>query len=328
MENKLVSLIVVVYKIEKFLPKCLDSLQNQTYQNIEIVLSVSDGGDRSLEICEKYANQDYRFKVIKTKPQGIAMARNVGMRAATGEYLAWVDGDDWVESTFVENLVRHMEKKDASVSLCGYYKEYTDKSIQVVSSNLTSGEPVSVKEIYKEIISYNSFGMEIWDKLFKTADVREIEFPNVREAEDRFWLVEVLKKTKHCSYTGTAEYHYRIRNDSCSRTDINAEISLESDEKLVNYVLKTYPELDRKLSLYLFLAIYRVIYDSLMRDSHFSYNHNRELFHKLRFNAIKAKKVCIRKNDKVKLFLARTNFTLLLKFMRLTQIRRTTNDYY
>lgn len=131
MENKLVSLIVVVYKIEKFLPKCLDSLQNQTYQNIEIVLSVSDGGDRSLEICEKYANQDYRFKVIKTKPQGIAMARNVGMRAATGEYLAWVDGDDWVESTFVENLVRHMEKKMLLFRYVGTIKNIRIKAFKL-----------------------------------------------------------------------------------------------------------------------------------------------------------------------------------------------------
>ena len=325
MNNELVSVIVVIYKVEKYLKKCLESLKSQTYSNIEIIMSVSDGGDHCVEICTEFAQEDSRFIVVETEPNGIAAARNAGLDAIKGHYLAWVDGDDWVEPTYIQNLVNSIELTNAKISICGYYKEFADK-VDIVNSLIYSNVSVPIEEIYKEIISYRSFGMEIWDKLFIVDDVKKIRFPKVREAEDRFWLQEVLNRVSEASYSGTAEYHYRIREDSCSRTKENASVSLEADEILAEAVLNKFPELDNQVALFLFLAEYRTLCEAIAAYSDYGYKDNQQLYLKMRENAKKARRVCTRMADKIKIILVQVNYNLLTEFVRLTQKRRVEND--
>lgn len=111
MESSKISIIVPVYKVEQYLERCVKSLINQTYKNIEIIL-VDDGSpDQCPKMCDDYASEDSRIKVIHKKNGGLSDARNAGLDAATGEFIAFVDSDDWVEIDFIETLCKMQKKK-------------------------------------------------------------------------------------------------------------------------------------------------------------------------------------------------------------------------
>lgn len=118
-EEKLLSVIVPVYKVEPYLRRCVDSIRNQTYKNLQIIL-VDDGSpDRCGEICDAYAEIDERIIAVHQKNRGLSGARNTGLRYAKGEYVAFVDSDDWIAPTMYETLVRMIEKNDLDIARCG-----------------------------------------------------------------------------------------------------------------------------------------------------------------------------------------------------------------
>lgn len=127
-ESPLVSVVVAIYNIERFLPKCLASIQNQTYQHLELIL-VNDGStDQSPTICEQAKQADRRIKVLHQKNGGLSNARNNGTAMATGKYLIYLDGDDYVAMDFIEKLVHRAEASQAEVVVCSYYDETVDES--------------------------------------------------------------------------------------------------------------------------------------------------------------------------------------------------------
>ena len=107
----MISVIVPVYNVEKYLEECLDSIQNQTFSNIEIILVNDGSSDNSKEICKKYCEQDNRFKLINQTNQGQSVARNTGVAASKGEFIAFVDSDDIIRQDYLEVLMRHMSEK-------------------------------------------------------------------------------------------------------------------------------------------------------------------------------------------------------------------------
>ena len=124
MEQALISVIVPVYKVEAFLPKCVNSILNQTYKNLEILL-VDDGSpDGSGALCDAYARQDSRVRVIHKKNGGLSDARNAGIEAAAGDYLAFVDSDDWLEPDTYEVMLSAAERHHTQLVCAGRYDEY------------------------------------------------------------------------------------------------------------------------------------------------------------------------------------------------------------
>ena len=118
-EEKLLSVIVPVYKVEPYLHRCIDSIRNQTYKNLQIIL-VDDGSpDNCGKICDEYAELDARIIVVHQKNGGASAARNKGLRYAVGDYVAFVDSDDWIASTMYETLVRMIERNDLDIARCG-----------------------------------------------------------------------------------------------------------------------------------------------------------------------------------------------------------------
>lgn len=118
-EEKLLSVIVPVYKVEPYLHRCVDSIRNQTYKNLQIIL-VDDGSpDNCGKICDEYAELDARIIVVHQKNRGLSGARNTGLRYAKGDYVAFVDSDDWIDSSMYETLVDMIEKNDLDMARCG-----------------------------------------------------------------------------------------------------------------------------------------------------------------------------------------------------------------
>lgn len=126
---KKLSIIVPVYKVEQYLNRCVDSILNQTYRNIEIVL-VDDGSpDRSGEICDRYAKSDERVKVVHKKNGGVSSARNIGFSSSTGEYIGYVDSDDYIAPTMYEDMIDVLEKNDLDIVCCDAFIVKGDKLI-------------------------------------------------------------------------------------------------------------------------------------------------------------------------------------------------------
>jgi len=320
-KNAKISIIVVIYQVEAYLEKCLESLRNQTYEDIEILLSVSDSDSTCMEICQKYKALDSRFLIVERQKKDVAEARNCGLKAVSGEYFAFVDGDDWVAPTYIEDLYDSIRESNADLSICAFHRVYSENPISVIS-NLPVNMPIDVKEIYKEILLYKSFGLEIWDKLYISNKVKDIPFLEVEAAEDRFWLNDVLSNLKTVSYTNKADYYYRIRKDGLSHHKENARLSFESDRTFVETILSKYKDFEAEANLFLFLSKYRVFYEMIHIEKNRNKAQLKECYIQLKEYAPKAKSACIRKPDKIKIHMAMSGFEILKLFVFISGLRR------
>ena len=163
-KEELVSIIVPIYNVEPFLEKCVNSLLNQTYTNIEVIL-VDDGSpDECPDICDKYREEDHRVKVIHKKNGGLSSARNSGLKVCRGDYIMFVDSDDWIEVDLIEKMVKVMRNNPVQLVTCG--RCVTDENYQ---EKIISGksEILSVKEVIKKSIFNNEIGIAAWENYIK-----------------------------------------------------------------------------------------------------------------------------------------------------------------
>jgi glycosyltransferase involved in cell wall biosynthesis len=206
MDNPLVSIIVPVYNAEKYLRRCLDSIINQTYQNIEIIL-VDDGSkDASGQICDEYAEHDTRIRVIHKENGGVASARQVGLDDAKGEYVIHADPDDWVEPNWIEELFKYASKEHKDIVMCDYYREHQSKTI------IVSEKPSSLKkeDLLTDLLHERIWGA-LWNKLIKRSCFEKygISFnPEMSLWEDLYVITALIYKGASVSHLPIPLYHY------------------------------------------------------------------------------------------------------------------------
>lgn len=213
-----VSVIVAIYNVDLFLERCLNSLANQTLQDIEIIL-VDDGStDLSGNICELFAKQDRRFLVFHKRNEGVACTREFGVKKAIGEYLIHVDPDDWVEPTMLEELYKVALQDNSDVVICNYYEERQG------NCKLVRQKPSSLNhiEILTSYISGTLNGF-CWNKLVKnsTWNRLKIHFPKTNLCEDTWVNVKLALSPITFSYSDSAYYHY-IRGENVGSITSNA----------------------------------------------------------------------------------------------------------
>ena len=206
--EKLVSVIVAVYNIEEYLPRCVDSILAQTYRNLEIIL-VDDGSkDQSGSICDSYAEKDRRIKVIHKKNGGLSDARNAGMDAATGEYIGFVDGDDWIEPDMYRAMYFACEKEKAQTAVCRYKQITKSGIIDGSAGNSVSLSRDEALEIYvcgdERYLIYNS----VWSKLFARDLVEGMRFPVGKNSEDIMFTTRAFCRMERLVYLDEAYYNY------------------------------------------------------------------------------------------------------------------------
>lgn len=212
--NEMISIIVPVYNVSMYLEKCLDSLINQTYQNIEII-TVDDGStDNSGKICDEYANK-YLHKVlaIHKSNQGVSSARNIGLESAKGEFIAFVDGDDWVEPEMFENLLKNLVQNHADISICSMKKDYDDKLDDIYKT--TDIVKCNCKQLYREIIDNPNVYGYVCNKLFKKNLLENIRFDTtLTMCEDMDFTLRYIEKCTYGVCSISQLYHYRLRKGS------------------------------------------------------------------------------------------------------------------
>lgn len=257
MENELISIVVPIYNVENYLRMCLDSIQNQTYQNFECLL-INDGSpDHSSKICEEFVEKDSRFKYFEKANGGLSSARNLGIECSGGgAYITFVDSDDWLEHDALDRLYGALKKENADISI-GRYNSYDetryvymtyvtdpDDSLEVIE-----GKAIMDREGIEEVRNGNWTVAVL--KLFKRELLQDLPFPIGKIAEDTYWTWKVLLRASMIVYLNRCVYWYRVGlSDTLSNTwsekrmydEIGAReekiaILASSDYDLTNHIL-------------------------------------------------------------------------------------------
>lgn len=208
-----ISVIIPVYGVELYLDKCIESVVNQTYKNLEIIL-VDDGSpDKCPFICDKWAKRDNRIKVIHKKNGGLSEARNTGMKIASGELIGFVDSDDWISIDMYQLLYENMVENDSDISACGVEMVWEGQNLH---SRLTpKGQYVlECKQAEEAIIKETILKQPVWYKLYKSDLVCNIFFPVGKYHEDVFWSYQVIGKAHKISVFDKPCYYYLQRKNS------------------------------------------------------------------------------------------------------------------
>ena len=208
----MISVIVPVYKTEAYLPQCIDSILRQTYRDLEILLIDDGSPDNCGGICEEYARSDTRIRVFHTENKGLSAARNLGLREAKGEYIGFVDSDDWLEPDMYEILLRRLEETGTNISACGVRSEYQDRSY-----DYSIRDAVYIGTEATKVIACN-FSTATWNKLYKKTIWTGISFPESSTYEDAAILCKVVLKAGSMSCVPKPLYHYRMRVGSIVHT--------------------------------------------------------------------------------------------------------------
>jgi len=210
--NEKISIIIPVYNVERYLRKCLNSLVQQTYHNLEIIL-VDDGSpDSSGQICDWYAKKDSRIHVIHKKNEGVARARNDGIEYASGDYISFVDSDDWMAANAYETLYKGLKRYCADCAVGGCVK-VIDKggALQPKKRKHTKIRCQSSAEAMRHVLLE---GSAIWNRLFKRELFEKIRFPLDRVNDDEVVALHVYAECKKIVFLDKDTYFYRIRQDS------------------------------------------------------------------------------------------------------------------
>ncbi len=255
--EKLVSVIVAVYNIEEYLPRCVDSILAQTYRNLEIIL-VDDGSkDQSGNICDSYAEKDRRIKVIHKKNGGLSDARNAGMNAATGEYIGFVDGDDWIEPDMYRAMYFACEKEKAQAAVCRYKQITKSGIIDGSAGNSVSLSRDEALEIYvcgdERYLIYNS----VWSKLFARDLVEDMRFPVGKNSEDIMFTTRAFCRMERLVYLDEAYYNYVLDREGSIMNEKAGERRLKDEipfwqEQIAYFREAGMPELSDKAAYHFY----------------------------------------------------------------------------
>ncbi len=216
MNDSLISVIVPIYNVDRCLRKCIDSIINQTYTNLEIIL-VDDGStDMSSIICDEYQKLDCRVLVIHKKNEGLSDARNTGLNIARGSLIGFVDGDDYLESTMYEELKKNMDIYNSDIAICDYFKIKNGKKIYDNKYNNHEYSFCGKKKYSNIFYSYNCISTVAWNKLYKKSLFDDIRYPSDKINEDSYIICDLFDKADKISYIIKPLYNYVYRKDSIS----------------------------------------------------------------------------------------------------------------
>ena len=241
--HKLISVIVPVYNVEQYLDRCINSIVKQTYSNLEIILIDDGSPDKCPQMCDEWAKSDSRIKVIHKKNGGLSSARNVGLDLATGEYIAFVDSDDYIDKQMLELMFNAAENNSVSVVCCGRIRVTASSNEEMFT--LPQEKILTGEEAIKEIFVGGVVEEAAWDKLYKAEVFNYRRFPIGEINEDIVQTINILGSYDKIVHVGKALYYYCENYGSITKSGYNKNkaIILKHLETIFSYVSNTYPRL-------------------------------------------------------------------------------------
>ena len=243
--NPLVTVIVPVYKVEPYLRRCLDSIVNQTYRNLEIILIDDGSPDNCGVICDEYAEIDKRIKVIHKKNGGLSSARNVGLDVFKGEYVSFVDSDDVVSLDMIEYLYDLLSDNNAEISVCLH--EIVRDNHRWISFKNVNNQTVTPKECIKKLLYNDGVDTSAWAKLYKASLFNNVRYPQGKLFEDIATTYKLFFNANRIALGNEAKYSYILRNSSIVGSSFNEKKLdlLEMTDEMGRNVLNVYPDLSK-----------------------------------------------------------------------------------
>lgn len=255
--NELISVIVPIYNAEKYMEKCVKSIMMQTYTKIEIILIDDGSRDNSSKICDKLAKEDTRIRVIHKENEGVASARNAGIHLSKGEFITFVDSDDWIEKDFIETLYNTLERNKVDVVRGNYYREGKNKTLE--SGRMNNFENIKIqeeddelrKELLKSILN-GSLLSYVWLLLIKKKLLieKKIQFKrNISFMEDTMFYLEIVATKASMYIINKSIYHYNNNLQSASKSLGNAQkniLNILNVNKEMNIILNKYDVANKK----------------------------------------------------------------------------------
>jgi len=269
----IISVIIPVYKVELYLRKCLDSVCNQTYKNLEIIL-VDDGSpDNCGKICDEYAAKDSRIRVIHKLNEGLSVARNSGIKIATGEYLGFVDSDDYIEPDMYEFLYQNLVKENADISICGLFEHKDNRTICPHDDSIRC--VVSGHDAVNTFLPLDTAGNASWNKLYRRHVFSETVFPAGKQWEDSYIMIRLIDQANRVVFDMKPKYHYLRRPGSITMTGYRPGLmdQFYSQTFIFRYAMERYPDLASRailtsLSASLFLLNLMLITKQPVKKAH------------------------------------------------------------
>lgn len=275
----LISIIVPIYKVEHYLDCCVESIINQTYQNVEIIL-VDDGSpDHCAAICDRWAEKDKRIKVVHKKNGGLSDARNAGMEVANGQYLGFVDSDDWIDSQYVEYLYRVIQQTGSDLSACDVKFVPDGEDVLAVEQELSGMSVNTPEEALSTLIQGRKYRAVVWNKLYKREIIQGEKFEVGRLHEDEFFTYRIYDKCKRLAYVDIPLYNYRQREGSIMSTFSVRHLDyLEAYSRRLLLLKQKYPLLYEKDKITFCIACLNYYCDACKRK----FDGQKEVFSKIK----------------------------------------------
>ncbi len=224
----MISVIVPIYNSEKYLKKCIESIVNQTYKDLEIILVDDGSADNSGNICDEYANKDKRIKVVHQENKGQATARNEGLMIAEGEYIAFVDSDDYIAPDMYELLYRMIKDHDCDIAMCGHKEIYEDKE----SSSRQECDDIYLDKnaMWQEV--FGCLNNAVWNKLYRKSLMGDVNFPTrMMHGEDLIFNLNYLKNCENGVLNKSEKYYYIQRKGSVTNSKFSEKKLTEISTK-------------------------------------------------------------------------------------------------
>lgn len=240
-EQPLISVIVPVYNVEKYLPRCIESIVSQTYKNLEIILVDDGSSDCSFEICSQYAKKDNRIVVIRQSNGGVSSARNKALECAKGEYIAFVDSDDFIDKEMIAILYENLIENNCQISICSFkfFDDTEVKNDKQTYEKFTS----TAEETIENVLLGKHYSGHLCNKLFCRNVLEGLRFDeNICVSEDAVFVCEALCKIEKSVFESKPLYYYYVRDDSACHKAV--------DEKFLT-VLTACEKIEKIFSQYL-----------------------------------------------------------------------------
>lgn len=231
--NSRISVIVPVYNIEKYLDKCVKSIVNQTHKNLEIIL-VDDGSfDKCPKICDEWAQRDERVIVLHKENGGLSSARNAGLDICTGDYICFVDSDDWIDNDMISDMLDSAKAENADVVMCDFYIEQIGKECEAVKTEKGAFDAENI--LYSYLI--DKIRPEVCNKMYRSSVINSLRFnEKIKYAEDVPFNYEVFKRANKIYHLGAPKYHYLQNSGNSITTSYITDARAQSWKTLEGFI--------------------------------------------------------------------------------------------
>lgn len=250
----LISVIVPIYKVEKYLSRCLESILSQTYKNFELIL-INDGSpDNCKQICDSYSKKHKNIIVIHKENEGVSVARNKGIEIANGKYITFVDSDDYIHKDYLNTLMYMLTNSESQISICSH-KKVNDS--EVFENKINVNFKIISDFLGMEMLLNDQSKCAPWGKLFHVDLFNEIRFPDGKIMEDMFVMPLLFKKAKLITISPEVLYYYNQEGESITRSNFNYKKLDMVEAALIwkKHVEKNYPLLLEKASIHYYTII-------------------------------------------------------------------------